>query len=85
MIRHREYSGLPSRRLSECHEEDLCMIQGNQDKQSMEMGLFDGARVRVIKNSIESSNMVIAVNESRYMLSKETARRIMVKQSDACD
>jgi Fe2+ transport system protein FeoA len=65
--------------LSECREEEVYVIIDNQDKQSMEMGLFSGARVKVIRNSIESPNMVIAINESRYMLNKETARQIMVK------
>lgn len=65
--------------LSECPEEDVYMITDNQDRQSMEMGLFPGATVRIIRNSIESPNMVIAINDSRYMLNKETARQIMVR------
>ena len=55
------------------------MIIENQDRQSMEMGLFVGARIRVVKNAVESPNMVVAVNESRYMLSKATAQKIGVK------
>ncbi|MFC1498683.1 ferrous iron transport protein A [Verrucomicrobiota bacterium] len=77
--RHRGYDGVEPYPLSECNEENICLIVGNEDRQSMEMGLFSGAKVRVIKNSIESPNMVVAINDSRYMLSKETARRIMVK------
>ena len=64
--------------LSECPEEGTRTIVENHDKQSMEMGLFSGARVQVIRNTIESPNMVIAINESRYMLNKETARKIKV-------
>ena len=65
--------------LSECRVDSMYTIIENQDKQSMEMGLFSGARVRVIHNAIESPNMVVAINESRYMLNKETARHILVK------
>ena len=65
--------------LSECCEETVHVIVDNQDKQSMEMGLFGGAKVKIVRNSIESPNMVIGINESRYMLNKETARQIMVR------
>ena len=67
------------RPLSECGEDEMHVIVENDDKQSMEMGLFAGARVRVIKNTLESLNMVVAINDSRYMLSKDTARMIRVK------
>ncbi len=69
-----------ARPLSECREDEQYRILENLDKQSMEMGLFPGATVRVIKNNIENPSMVVALNESRYMLNKETARQIRVKQ-----
>ena len=66
------------RPLSECCEETVHIILDNADKQSMEMGLFTGAKVHIIRNKPESPNMVVGVNESRYMISKDTARKIMV-------
>lgn len=64
--------------LSECREDTEHIILENSDKQSMEMGFFGGATVRVIRNTASSPNMVVGVNDSRYMLSKETARKIIV-------
>lgn len=74
----RTQPGMKPRPLSECHEDTNYMILENSNKQSMEMGLFPGAHVRVIRNSMASPNMVVGVNDSRYMLSKETARKIIV-------
>lgn len=42
------------------------------------MGLFGGATVKVIRNSMGSPNMVVGVGDSRYMLSKDTAQKIIV-------
>jgi len=74
----RRGKGISPRPLSECREDTSYMILENSNKQSMEMGLFGGAHVRVIRNSMASPNMVVGVNDSRYMLSKETASKIIV-------
>jgi Fe2+ transport system protein FeoA len=66
------------RPLSEGRENTAYVILENSDRQSMEMGLFIGAQVRVIRNNFASPNMVVGVSDSRYMLSKETAQRIIV-------
>ncbi len=74
----RRSKGANQKPLSECKEDTTHIIIDNSDKQSMEMGLFGGATVRVIRNSIGSPNMVVGVGDSRYMLSKDTALKILV-------
>ena len=43
------------------------------------MGLCQGANVSVLKKAPGDSNMVIAVGDSRYVITKETAERILVR------
>ena len=65
--------------LSECCEDTVHIILENLDKQSMEMGLFGGAKIKIIRNTLASPNMIVGINESRYMLNKTTANKIMVR------
>jgi Fe2+ transport system protein FeoA len=51
----------------------------NKDRKTLEMGLFSGALVTVIKNHPNDANMVIAVGESRYIIAKDTAQKIQVR------
>jgi Fe2+ transport system protein FeoA len=54
-------------------------VVSNGDRKTLEMGLFSGAAVRVIKNRPNDANLVIAAGEGRYILSKEAARKIQVR------
>jgi len=56
------------------------VVVSNPDKKTMEMGLFRGAPVSVVKNSPGDPNMVVAVGRSRYMISRTTAETIAVRQ-----
>ncbi len=54
------------------------VIVSNKDRKTLEMGLFTGALVNVIKNWEKDANMVVAAGESRYIISKEAAVQIQV-------
>jgi Fe2+ transport system protein FeoA len=54
------------------------IVVSNGDRKTLEMGVFSGAPVTVIKNRPHDANMVIATGESRYIISKESAQKIRV-------
>ena len=55
------------------------VVISNKDRKTLEMGLFTGALVTVIKNREKDANMVVAAGESRYIISKEAAQKIQVR------
>ena len=57
---------------------DLIVVS-NSDKKTLEMGLFSGAHVVVLKNRPRDANMVIAAGESRYIIAKDSAEKISVR------
>ena len=83
----RQRCGTESRKIGDtCCVHSLCdFAQGadvrvisNSDRQTLEMGLFTGASVQVIKNRPNDANMLVAAGESRYIISKESAQKIRV-------
>lgn len=58
------------------------MIMSNRDKKTIEMGLHQGALLKIIKNDTKNPNMIIQVKDSRYILSKDIAYHIRVKDHD---
>ncbi|MCU0858691.1 MAG: ferrous iron transport protein A [Pontiellaceae bacterium] len=65
--------------LSDFAEDAEVVVVCNGDRKTLEMGLFSGARVHVIKNRPDDANMVVAAGEGRYIISKKTARKIQVR------
>jgi len=55
------------------------VVVSNSDRKTLEMGLFSGALVHVMKNRPGDANMVVAAGESRYVISKEAAAKIQVR------
>jgi len=55
------------------------VVVSNSDRKTLEMGLFTGALVTVMKNQPHAANMVVAAGESRYIISKEAAVKIQVR------
>ena len=55
------------------------VVMSNSDRKTLEMGLFSGALVHVMKNRPGDANMVVAAGESRYIISKEAAAKIQVR------
>lgn len=67
------------RPLATCHDGERCLILGNSDKQTLEMGLFNGVRILVVQNNPREPNMVVAVGDARYAIHKSTAEQIIVR------
>ena len=55
------------------------VVISNGDRKTLEMGLFSGALVHVMKNRPGDTSMVVAAGESRYIISKEAAAKIQVR------
>ncbi len=55
------------------------VVISNSDRKTLEMGLFSGALVHVMKNRPNDANLVVAAGESRYIISKEAAGKIQVR------
>lgn len=55
------------------------VVVSNGDRKTLEMGLFRGAQVYVIKNRPNDANMVVAAGEGRYIISKKSTRKILVR------
>lgn len=64
--------------LSDFAEESQVVVVSNSDKKTLEMGLFSGAMVCVLKNRPSDANMVIAAGESRYIIAKDSAAQVLV-------
>ncbi|MBC8206222.1 MAG: ferrous iron transport protein A, partial [Kiritimatiellaeota bacterium] len=54
-------------------------VISNRDRKTLEMGLFTGAHVTVLKNRPRDGNMLVAAGESRYIIDKEAAAKIQVR------
>jgi Fe2+ transport system protein FeoA len=54
------------------------VVVSNKDRKTLEMGLFTGALVTVLKNRPRDANMVVAAGESRYIIAKDAAAKIQV-------
>lgn len=55
------------------------IVVSNKDRKTLEMGLFTGAHVTVLKNRPRDGNMLVAAGESRYIIDKEAATKIQVR------
>lgn len=65
--------------LHDCPTDHACVVLSNSDKQTIELGLFHGARIHVLQNDPKEPNMVVAVGHARYAINKETAKQIIVR------
>lgn len=55
------------------------VVVTNKDRKTLEMGLFTGANVTVLKNRPRDGNMLVAAGESRYIIDKIAAEKIQVR------
>jgi len=51
----------------------------NNDKKTVEMGIYTGTTVMVQKNDRSEPNIVVAVGESRYIIPRDLAKKILIK------
>lgn len=55
------------------------VIMNNPDVKTMEMGLYHSGIITVHKNESDNPNIVIGVGESRYIIPRELASKIIVR------
>ena len=75
-------SGLCERCISleQGNEEKEYQIVCNPHRKSSELGLFNGNTIRVVRNHDFQNNIIVAVGESRYILSKDIAKSISIQE-----
>ncbi|MBN1948141.1 MAG: ferrous iron transport protein A [Candidatus Cloacimonetes bacterium] len=54
------------------------VIVCNPDRKTMEMGIYPGGIVTVQKNDSSDQNIVVAIGNSRYIIPRELARKIII-------
>ncbi len=67
------------RPLSDCPEGQGGVIVSNGDLKAMEMGLFLGTFVEVLRNHHRESNLVVAAGPARYAIARATAQLILIE------
>jgi len=65
--------------LNEALEGIPCIVVENPDKKTVEMGIYVGNTVVVQKNDRNEPNIVVAVGESRYIIPRDLAKRILIR------
>lgn len=68
----------PCRTLAELGEKRTATILGNPDRKSREMGLASGAHVRVLRNRRLDHALVIALGDTRFLVSRAIAAQMAV-------
>ena len=73
------------------NDQTIPLVEGRLDKEYsilcnniqkyIELGMYHGNTVKIIKNDHSDRNLIIAVGESRYILSKNIAQNIMVRET----
>jgi Fe2+ transport system protein FeoA len=66
--------------LSELSQDASAVILSNHDKQTLEMGMFPGVAIRVLKNRPANPSVVVAAGDSRYIISRQAAMQIEVRR-----
>lgn len=64
--------------LAECREKIKYKVLKNPVKKIIEMGVYPNSIVTAVKNDKNNPNIIIGVGESRYILSKNVAQKIIV-------
>lgn len=64
--------------LTETKENKDYQVVFNSQLKLIEMGLFAGAKLTVVKNDSSNPNIIVNVSDSKYMISKEIAEDILV-------
>lgn len=65
--------------LSELPTGSNAIVLRNHDTRTIERGLYDGASLEVYRNELTEPNLIVAVQDSRYVLDRRIARMIRVR------
>ena len=55
------------------------VVISNPDKKTVEMGIFAGSMIEVQKNETTEPNIIVGVGESRYIIPRELAEKILIR------
>lgn len=55
------------------------VIMSNPDRKTVEMGIFPGGIITVHKNDLSDSNLIVTVGNTRYILPRELAGKILIR------
>lgn len=67
------------RALIDLHDGESGIIRANQDRKSLEMGLFPGARVHMFRNRRNERSVVIGAEDARFLVSRPIAQKITLE------
>lgn len=77
--KHKHFRNHPPLTLNKAKEHKEYKVIHNSDRKTVEMGILKGNIITVLKNDKVDSNIIVAVGESRYGISREIAKTILVK------
>ncbi|MBN1865611.1 MAG: ferrous iron transport protein A [Victivallales bacterium] len=65
--------------LSDAQTDKRLLVVSNSDVKTLEMGLYPGALVTLTHNDTGERNIIVKVNDNRYVVPKTTAVKILVR------
>lgn len=65
--------------LATTNEKEKLIVVGNSDKKTLNMGIFPGKTIHIVKNNPVEANIVVSLGEDRIVLSKKIANGILVR------
>lgn len=65
--------------LNQVQENEAVMVVCNPDKKTLEMGIFPGAKVIMMRNFDTEQNLIIAIENGRFIVARNIANRIKIK------
>ncbi len=78
-LRHCEHIGAGLTSLNDIPEEKRVTVRVNADIKTMEMGLYPGSVVTIVNNNHQERNLIVKINDQRYVVPREIASEIYVK------
>ena len=77
--RHCEHIDAGLIALNDVPEEKRVTVRVNSDIKTMEMGLYPGSIVSIVHNNPQERNIIVKINDLRYVVPREIASAIYVK------
>lgn len=77
--RHCEHIDAGMISLNDAPEDKRVTVKVNSDIKTMEMGLYPGSIVSIVHNNPQERNIIVKINDQRYVVPREIASKIYVK------
>ncbi|HNX00039.1 MAG TPA: FeoA family protein [Candidatus Cloacimonadota bacterium] len=65
--------------LNQVMENEQVLILCNPDRKTLEMGLYPGSVVTIMRNDSIEQNLIIAIENGRYIIARNIAERIRIR------